>query len=182
MHDPVRAIALCGLVTVAGAACTSSGGLPVPATVAPSGASGGGSSGSGGDTGVGIDPPVITGPGGAAPIGPPRATIVTPKPGRLDVHPVGASTVEGSVSGRRVTIRLTWWSGVAPCSVLDSIDVVRTGSAIVLTIREGADQRGVACIDLAMLKGAIVDLGELAPGSYTISAGGDAPPILVVVD
>lgn len=182
MQTPVRALVLCILLAAAGTACTSSGGLPVPPTVAPSGGAGGGSVGSGGDTGVGIDPPVVTGPGGAAPIGQPRATIVTPKPGRLDVHPVGASTVEGSVSGRRVTVRLTWWSGVAPCSVLDSIDVVRTGSAIVLTIREGADQRGVACIELAMLKGAIVDLGELAPGTYTISAGGDAPPIQVVVD
>ncbi len=182
MQNPVRALALCLLVAVAGAACTASGGLPVPPTVAPSGGAGGGSAGSGGDQGVGTDPPVITGPGGAAPIGPPRATIVTPRPGRLDVRPVGAATIEASVAGRRVAVRLTWWSGVAPCSVLDSIDVVRTGSAIVLTIREGADQRGVACIDLAMLKGAIVDLGELAPGTYTISAGGDAPPIQVVVD
>jgi hypothetical protein len=182
MHNPFRILAVCVLVAISGAACTSSGGLPIPPITAPGGGSGGGSSGSGGDPGVGIDPPVVSGPGGPAPIGPPRATIVTPKPGRLDAHPVGAGTIEASVTGRKVAVRLTWWSGVAPCSVLDSIDVARTGSAIVLTIREGADQRGVACIDLAMLKGAIVDLGELTPGSYTISAGGEAPPVQVVVD
>ncbi len=186
MQTPVRALVLGLLVVVAGAACTSSGGLPVPpsaaSTAAPSGGAGGGSAGSGGDPGAGIDLPVSTGPGGAAPVEPPRATIVSPKPGRLDVHPVGASTIEASVAARRVVVRLTWWSGVAPCSVLDSIDVLRTGTAIVLTIREGADQRGVACIELAMLKGAVVDLGELAPGTYTISAGGEAPPIQVVVD
>ena len=125
---------------------------------------------------------MTTGPGDPAPVEPLQATIVTPKPGRLDVHPVGATTIEASVVARRVVARLTWWSGVAPCSVLDSVDVARTGSTIVLTIREGADQRGVACIELAMLKGALVDLGELDPGTYTISAGGEAPPIQVVVD
>jgi hypothetical protein len=182
MHRPFRILAVCVLVAISGAACTTSGSLPVPPIVAPSGATGGGSSGSGGDTGVGIDPPVVTGPGGPAPIGPPRATIGTPKPGRLDVHPVGASTLVGSVSGRRVAVRLTWWSGVAPCSVLDSIGVTQTGRAFTLTIREGADQHGVACIELAMLKAAVVDLGELAPGTYTISAGGEAPPIQLVVD
>ncbi len=181
MPTPLRTIVLCVLIAIAGAACTTSGGLPSAPTGSP-GASGGGSSGSGGDPGLGTDRPVTTGPGGPAPVGPPQATIVTPKPGRLDVHPVGASTIEASVAARRVVVRLTWWSGVAPCSVLDSIDVARTGSAIVLTIREGADQRGVACIELAMLKGALVDLGELDPGTYTVSAGGEAPPVQVVVD
>jgi hypothetical protein len=107
--------------------------------------------------------------------------MLVPRPGRLDVHPVGASTIQARVDGRRVTVKLTWWSGVAPCSVLDSVGEARTGRSILLTIREGADQRGVACIELAMLKGTVVDLGELAPGTYTIAAFGDAPPVEVVV-
>ena len=37
------------------------------------------------------------------------------------------------------------------------------------------------CPEIALLKGTIVDLGELAPGSYTITAGGDAPPVRIVV-
>ncbi|MDP9481860.1 MAG: hypothetical protein M3P84_01405 [Chloroflexota bacterium] len=109
-------------------------------------------------------------------------TIVVAKPGRLEPHPVGATRIESRVTDRRVVIRLTWYSGVEPCSVLDSVGVTRTGNDIVLTLREGADQLGVACIELAMLKATIVDLGELEPGTYTISAGGDAPPIQVVVN
>jgi hypothetical protein len=65
--------------------------------------------------------------------------------------------------------------------VLDSVVVTPTGKAIALTIIEGADKLGVACIELAMLKATVVDLGELDPGTYKISAGGDAPPIQVVV-
>ncbi|MEO8228651.1 MAG: hypothetical protein ABI628_02695 [Chloroflexota bacterium] len=109
-------------------------------------------------------------------------TIVVAKPGRLEPHPVGAIRIESRVNGRRVVVRLTWYSGVEPCSVLDTVGVVRTGNDIVLTIREGADKLGVACIELAMLKATIVDLGELEPGTYAISAGGDAPPIQVVVN
>jgi len=107
--------------------------------------------------------------------------MVVPKPGRLDVHPVPAGTIEATVTGRRVQVRLTWWSGVEPCSVLDSVGVARTGTDISLTIREGADQLGVACIEIAMLKGTLVDLGELPVGTYTISAGDQAPPVQVTV-
>ena len=46
---------------------------------------------------------------------------------------------------------------------------------------EGADRRDVACIDIAMLKATMVDLGALRPGTYTISAGGEATPVRVVV-
>ena len=89
--------------------------------------------------------------------------------------------IEARVDGRHVMVRLTWWSGVEPCNVLDSVGVETAGSHIRLTIREGADQRDVACIEIAMLKATVVDLGELAPGTYTISAGGDASPVQVVV-
>lgn len=180
MQMYLRILVLCGLVAIAGSACSSSGGLAIPPLTAPGGA-GGGSVGSGGDPGAGIDQPVVPVPSGQVPGGAGHATIVVPKPGRLDVHPVGASTIEAIVTGRKVSVRLTWWSGVEPCSVLDSVGVTRMGTDIVLTIREGSDQRGVACIELAMLKGTIVDLGELPPGTYTISAGGEAPPIQVAL-
>ncbi len=198
MNTSLRILLLAAIVAIAGAACTSAGGGPsVPPLTDPGGGGGtgggsgssaggsggsgssGGSVGSGGDSGTGIVVPVQPGPGG--PVVPAQPKIVVPKPGRLDVHPVGASTIEAIVTGRHVTLRLSWWSGVEPCSVLDSVGVVRTGTNILLTIREGSDQRGVACIEIAMLKGTIVDLGELAPGTYTISAGGEAPPIQVIV-
>lgn len=108
-------------------------------------------------------------------------TIVVPRPGRLNVHPVGASKIEARVDGRRVLVQVSWWSGVEPCYVLDSVLVERNGTNVTITIREGADRLDVACIEIAMLKATIVDLGELEPGTYTISAGGDATPIQVTV-
>jgi hypothetical protein len=175
---------LAGLILVAAAACTGSAGAALPsdgslASSQPRSTSPGGG-GSGSDTGIGqpVSPPSSSDPD---PVDPGTPTIVVPKPGRLDVHPVGASAIEPLVNGRRVSVRLTWWSGVPPCSVLDSVGEVRTGRQIALTIREGADQRNVACIELAMLKATIVDLGELEPGTYTISAYGEVPPVEVVV-
>jgi hypothetical protein len=38
------------------------------------------------------------------------------------------------------------------------------------------------CIEIAKLKATIVDLGELAPGQYTISSpGGEAQPVVVTI-
>jgi len=171
-----------GLVIVLVGACSRAGGQPTAAstptpTPTPSAVAGGG--GSEPNPGSGVTAP----PGGSGaplPIAP-VPTIVVPKPGRLDAHAVGATAIEARVDGRHVTVRLTWWSGVEPCSVLDSVAIETAGNQIRLMIREGSDRRDVACIEIAMLKATLVDLGELAPGSYTISAGGTAPPIRVVV-
>jgi hypothetical protein len=183
MNTPVRAALIAACCAIVITAC-SAGSPPGPGS-APAGdrpaASPGGSTGGGvstGQPGVGIDLPALPWP---ADPGLGQPTIVVPRPGRLEPHPVGATRIEARVDARRVVLRLIWWSGVEPCSVLDSVGVARTGNDIVLTIREGADQLGVACIELAMLKATIVDLGELEPGTYTISAGGDAPSIQVVV-
>ncbi len=145
------------------------------------GSSGGGSGGgSGGAPGSGITIPDFPPPGGGGQPGE-NPTIVVPKPGRLNVHPVGASRIEARVDARRVLVRVSWWSGVEPCYVLDSVLVERTGMNVTITIREGADRLDVACIEIAMLKATIVDLGELEPGTYTVSAGGEAAPIQVTV-
>lgn len=185
MNTPVRSILLAAVSVILVTACTA--GAPPPSSVpasAPPVASPGGSTGgqpgngSTGQPGVGVDLPAFQWPADPG-LGEP--TVIVPKPGRLEPHPVGATKIESRVNGHRVALRLTWYSGVEPCSVLDSVGVARTGNDIVLTIREGADKLGVACIELAMLKATIVDLGELEPGSYKISAGGDAPTIQVVV-
>jgi hypothetical protein len=184
MNPGLRYLVLAGLTIFAVAACTRSAGgaLPtdVPAASSQPPSSSPGDAGGGPDTGIGqpVSPPSsgIPGPGD-----PGNATIVIAKPGRLAIHQVGASAIEPRVDGQRVTVKLTWWSGVEPCSVLDSVGDVRTGTQIVLTIREGADRLGVACIELAMLKATIVDLGKLDPGTYSIAAYGDIPPVEVVV-
>jgi hypothetical protein len=131
-----------------------------------SGVSGGGS---------GFDP---------GPVGPPadeEATLVSPVAGLMDVHDVGVVALSATVDGSRMTVRLSWWSGVAPCSVLSGVDVARTDSTFTLTVREGSAARDVACIDIAVYKATLVSLGSLDPGTYTVRASGDAAPIEVVV-
>ena len=125
---------------------------------------------------------VPVGGGGAVGFDPNGGRIVIPKPGQLDVHPISAQTLSATVTGRRVVISVAYASGVEPCSVLDSI-VVRTGpGAFEITLREGHGPGEVVCPDLAEFKRALVDLGELDPGTYTITDGtGGAAPISVTV-
>jgi len=114
----------------------------------------------------------------------PLGRIVVPKPGQLDVRPVPAQTLSAATSGRRVTLTIDYASGVEPCNILDSIVVAVEAKAFAITLREGhGPQQDVVCIEIAESKRAIVDLGELAPGTYTISdTTGGAAPITVTVD
>ncbi|HEY5436906.1 MAG TPA: hypothetical protein VIK13_16890, partial [Candidatus Limnocylindrales bacterium] len=124
-----------------------------------------------------IDP----GPDGSLPAKP-DPTIVTPTAGLTGVHEVRATNLEAAVNGRDVAARVEWWSGVEPCTALAGITVDRDGSTFLLTIREGsAAAPDQMCIEIAMYKGAVVKLGELEPGTYTITAFGEAAPIEVTV-
>lgn len=107
--------------------------------------------------------------------------MVTPMAGLMDVHRVGATALEASVDGSRLSVTVAWWSGVEPCNVLAGVDVTRDGNTITLTVREGASRLDVACIEIAVYKATIVDLGELDPGEYTVAAFGDAPPVRVTL-
>jgi hypothetical protein len=114
----------------------------------------------------------------------PFGRIVVPKPGQLDVRAIPAQTLSAVAAGRRVTLTIDYTSGVEPCYVLDSI-VVAVGAdagTFAVTLREGHGPGDVACIEIAESKRAIVELGELAPGSYTISdTTGGAAPISITV-
>lgn len=169
------------------AACT---GGAAPASPAPSAPPASGAPGAGGgqpaDPGIGIVLPPefpITFPGvGNDPnLGAPQ--LVLPKAGLLNVHPVGATKIDTHVDGRKLLVRISWWSGVEPCNVLAGVAVARDGTNIELTVNEGSADLQAACIEIAQLKGALVDLGELEPGTYTISAGGggDAAPVTVTI-
>ena len=109
--------------------------------------------------------------------------LVIPRPGHLNPGPVGAASLEPAVSGHHVLVKVTWWSGVEPCSVLDSVKVERSGTAITIQLIEGTGDAHAICIEIAEQKATIVDLGELEPGTYTISAGGkgDATPVTIIV-
>lgn len=179
---PLLALALAAALTVG--ACSSTGGPPGsdPASTQPPAASGAGNgSGTGGDpgTGIGIDnpirqPPIDPGAG--------QPTLVVPRPGQRDLRPVSPMTLQASVDGRRVLVKVIWYSGVEPCNVLDSVKVERSGTDIAITPFEGTGDANAMCIEIAVLKATIVDLGELEPGTYRIgSPGSDAPPVEITV-
>jgi len=71
---------------------------------------------------------------------------------------------------------------VEPCYVLDHSVVDRDGQNLVITLIEGRGPGDNVCIEIAETKRTQIDLGELAPGTYTISdSGGRAAPIEVTV-
>ncbi len=137
--------------------------------------------GSSGNTGSGVIQPVppvrVNDPtlGGAA-------KLVVPKPGQGNPHPVAPIKLEASVDGRHVLVKVSWYSGIEPCSVLDSVKVDRTVGEIAISPLEGIGDPTAVCIDIAQLKATIVDLGDLEPGTWRISApGGDAPALELTI-
>lgn len=182
---PLPIAALTAILTLA--ACSSAAGPSAPPSASPpaqdlpGSAAPGNADGSTGNPGTGI---VNPDPGGAGPVDPGlgQAKLVVPKAGQLNPHPVSATNLQASVGGRRVLVKVSWYSGVEPCNVLDSVKVERNGTNIAITPIEGTGDANVACIELAVLKATIVDLGELAPGTYTITApNSEATPIEITV-
>ena len=166
------------LLLSACSAATAPSASPSDAVAPTPGPSQGGGGGSDGDTGLSV-PPGEPGAGDPAPREP---TLVVARPGQLDPHPVAVTLLEPSVEGRRVLVKASWYSGVEPCYVLDSVKVDQGGNEFVLTVIEGTGDPNAMCIEIAMYKATIVDLGELEPGEYTIRASdGEAPPITVTV-
>jgi hypothetical protein len=107
---------------------------------------------------------------------------VIPRPGQLDVHPIAADAFSAEVDGRHVVLTITYTSGVEPCSVLDTIVVQRGEGSFAITVREGHGPGDQVCIMIARVMKTQVDLGELDPGTYTISdSTGGAASIQVVV-
>jgi hypothetical protein len=116
-------------------------------------------------------------------VDPGKPTLVLPHTGQLDPHPVSIEHLGVRVDGRRVVVTATWWSGVEPCYVLDSTAVKVDGKTVTVSVREGSSARDVACIEIAMHKVTVIDLGELDPGTYMIAADkGDARPVEVSVN
>jgi len=166
--------------TASGPATVPSSSAPfasLPASDLPTDGTGGGASGEPG-TGLGGTPadPTPADPAAGQP------ALVTPVPGRVDPHPVVPTALQASVDGRRVLVKVTWYGGVEPCSVLDSVVVKRDGNDISITPVEGSSDKDAICIEIAMLKATIVDLGELEPGTYRIaSPGSDIAPIEITI-
>jgi hypothetical protein len=117
-------------------------------------------------------------------IAPDGAKVVVPKPGvGIDVQAIPAETLTASLEGRRLTVAATWWSGVEPCSILDSVVVDAEDGGFAITLFEGRGPGDVACIAIAEQHRTFIEFpADLVPGTYTIrDATGGAPAIEVVV-
>jgi hypothetical protein len=136
-----------------------------------------------------VDAPVTDDPG--LPVGtdvppasddPGQGQITIPKPGQLDPRPVSLDLLSANVDGRHVVVTASWTSGVEPCYVLDHIFVETGAKSFTITVFEGHGPGDNICIEIAKMKQARVDLGDLTPGTYTIADGqGRATPIEVTV-
>jgi|GEM_PF-4284743 len=74
----------------------------------------------------------------ATPASPPPSgvTLVTPRPGMSHVHQVSWRSAE--LVGPR-TVRVMFYAGLEPCSVLDSVKVEYRRTTIVITLFSGSD-------------------------------------------
>lgn len=196
------------LVVLTMAACAGSGGIPSSAppsagpadtpkptptavpgqnggtggSTDPGSGGGGGSGGSGGNVGTGILPPGITFPAGEVPdqslLG--EARYLEPTAGLINQRNASIQLLRATLADEgKAFADLRWYSGVAPCNALDSVQIARDDAAktIHLTVVEGSGPGDQMCIEIAELHAVAVDLGVLASGAWTISTEGDAPAI-----
>jgi hypothetical protein len=75
-------------------------------------------------------------------------TLVTPRPGMANVR---AHAFAGVTAGSR-GVRVLFWGGVAPCFVLDRVEVHETPDAVTITLWAGSDPASpdAACIEIAL--------------------------------
>jgi hypothetical protein len=75
-------------------------------------------------------------------------------------HPHKVSWVSAKPIKHGRYLRLVWWSGVAPCSVLDHVKVRETRKKVVVTLYEGAKigSEDIACVMIAVQKTTTVKL------------------------
>lgn len=94
------------------------------------------------------------------PVPTPVPVQLQPTPGMDGVHPIGWDSSSVGDDGSSVT--LTFYTGVAPCSVLDHVDVAYGTDTVTITLFQGSDpsSRDVACIDIAMLASTTVKLDQ----------------------
>ncbi len=104
-------------------------------------------------------PPASGGPGGGSP---PLTTVPVPgtgNPHRWEGYTVGA---DGT------TLSFTYYAGVEPCSVFDSIVADESPDSVRVTIYERSGPDGVVCIMMAQLKTATITLAAPLGGRSVV--------------
>ncbi|WP_240196845.1 hypothetical protein [Nonomuraea lactucae] len=83
---------------------------------------------------------------------------VKPTGNAVDAHKVPWAKAKSVSKGRK--IQLVWSSGVAPCTVLDSVKVKETRKRVTITLYEGTSPKAknVSCILIAIEKTTTVKL------------------------
>lgn len=94
-------------------------------------------------------------------------TTTPPTKGPKQVKPVGnainprkARWKSAKPVSKDRKVRLVWWSGVEPCTVLDRVKVKETAKRVTITLYEGASPKAkdVSCIMIAVEKTTTVKL------------------------
>lgn len=106
------------------------------------------------------------------PTGPVRqgAQKVVPTPGMDDVR---ASRFEKAKAIDENTVRVFFYQGVAPCSVLDRVDVEYGTQTVGITLQIGhaPSDEDTACIEIAVYNYVDVDLDESLDGRKVVDGG-----------
>ncbi|MEU7002846.1 hypothetical protein [Nonomuraea sp. NPDC046570] len=100
--------------------------------------------------------PVTAQPASSGPADGPEP--VKPTGDAVNPHKVRWTSAKPVSKGRKV--KLVWWSGVAPCSVLDRVKVKETTKRVTITLYEGTAPKAVnaSCIMIAIEKTTTVKL------------------------
>jgi len=111
------------------------------------------------------------------------AKPVLPKPGQaVNVHPIAADSLSARVDGSTILVKATWWSGVEPCTIFDSIVVDQGEGTYTVTLREGNSPQEIACIAIAEQHVTEFEIPNVAAGTWTIlDSGGTASPVEVTI-
>jgi hypothetical protein len=75
-----------------------------------------------------------------------------------DVHPIRWEKTDVAEDDRTLTVQFT--TGVAPCYVLDHVDVRSTDTTVTVTLYQGHDpgSKGMACIEIGIFASVTVVL------------------------
>ncbi|SDL57671.1 hypothetical protein SAMN05421874_12448 [Nonomuraea maritima] len=118
-------------------------------------------------------PPVVSSPAAdsTSPIPPETPQPVKPVGNAVNVHKIAWRTAKPVAGGKQV--RLVWWSGVAPCTVLDRVAVKETRKTVTITLYEGTapQARNMSCIMIAVEKTTTVTLKQPLGNRKLVNGG-----------
>ncbi|WP_345567979.1 hypothetical protein [Nonomuraea rosea] len=105
-------------------------------------------------------PPVVSSPVTTTPTTAPTKgpEAVKPTGDAINVHKIRWTKAKPVSKNKKV--KLTWWSGVAPCTVLDRVKVKESAKRVTITLYEGTGPKAanVSCIMIAVEKTTTVKL------------------------